>query len=426
MIQLSDLSVEPNLDYNGVCLIKLNFAKDSAYIEEKVDAAFNGGFINDNIAVERKNSVLTLSPIAKKPAPHITLKDCTYKFGRDKLSTAHCDTSLITVNKFDWARNEHDYMPSTYHFDTSMDVTDTHLQLDYPTYSVDAVFPETEPATLRAFNDSTGHSLDFATHEILAKTGDIKINRPSTSINLQLTNARLGKIAFAKSGDVNFNLSEGTSGLRAFEWSSGKRRFKLDTAGGATIAITKGTVMALSTNSAKATMQGTIPIDITLGSASLANAKGHVLDFSKLNGKIVVDLGREVELRGMADFAIAQCKLLGDTPADVKVRGFKLTSGADKAQMSLSGCSIVLPRGTIAEMVKKQVPDEKVFDLNQEIFEEKKWRYKHGMITKLIVSKAAIKDLKLTAPDKATFAVSGDIEVDGTVAPRPHVPAPAR
>src|SRR5208283_4571028 len=127
------------------------------------------------------------------------------------------------------------------------------------------------------------------------------------------------------------------------------------------------------------------------------------------------DLRQEVELNGTADFSIAQCKLLGETPADVKVRGFKLAPGAGNAVMSLTGCSIILPKGTIASMIKKQVPDEKVFDLNQEIFEEKKWRYKHGMITKLTVRHPNIQDLHLVAPDKASFGLSGDVEVEGTV-----------
>jgi hypothetical protein len=289
------------------------------------------------------------------------------------------------------------------------------LLLDYPTYSVDAVFPETEPAALKIFRDNTGHGIDFATHEVLAKTADIKINRPTTSIDLALNDAKLGSIAFTKSGECNFQLSQGTSGLRAFEWSNGKRRFKLDTAGGSTIAITKGMAMALNTAHPGAKMLGTIPISIKLGNASLANANGNILDFSKLNGQIVVDLSQEVELTGSADFTIAQCQLLGDTPADVKVRGFKLTSGADKAAMSLTDCSVLLPKGRIAALIKKQIPDEKEFDLNQEIFEEKKWRYKHGMITKLIVRKPVVQNLKLVAADKASFSVDGDIEVDGTV-----------
>jgi hypothetical protein len=415
VITMNDLSVDKNLDYQGVCRIKLNFIGDSAYIGEKVETALKGGFITDCIAVSRKNSVLSLGPMPKQPAPKITLKDCTYRFGSQKTSSAHCDTSLITLNNFDWADNQHDDVPSDYHFDANMGMTGTHLLLNYPTYSVDAVFPSTEQASMKMFRDASGHAIDFATQEVLAKTGAINIHRPTTSIKLDLTDAKLGTIAFTKSGDVNFELHEGTSGLKAFEWSNGRRKFMLKTAGGSTIAITKGMAMALNKDRPGAKMQGTIPISVKLGDASLGNAKGNILDFSKLNGKIVVDLGQEVELTGMADFTIAQCKILGDTPADVKVRGFKLTSRADKTAMSLTGCSVLLPKGTITSMIKKQIPDEKIFDLNQEIFEEKKWRYKHGMITKLTVRHATIQNLKLDAPNKASFSITGDVEVDGTV-----------
>src|SRR5208283_5816641 len=132
------------------------------------------------------------------------------------------------------------------------------------------------------------------------------------------SDAKLGSVAFTKSGDVNFELSEGTSGLRSFEWRSGKKKFKLQTSGGSTLAITRGLTMALSKDNPKAKMEGTIPLSIKLGNASLASTAGHMLDFSQLTGKIVVDLRQEIELNGTADFSIAQCKLLGETPADVK------------------------------------------------------------------------------------------------------------
>jgi len=414
-VKLTDLNVDQNLNYKGTCLIKINFAKDSAYLTQKVDALFNGGSINDTVAIERSKSILSFGPIPKMPAPRVILKDCLYKFGKDKTSSAHCDTSVITLNKFDWADDQHDDKPANYHFIAAMNLTNTHLLLSYPTYSVDAVFPQTEPASLQITRDQNGPGIDFATHDILAKTGDIKITRPKTSMDLDLTDAHLGSVAFSKSGDLNFGLSQGTSGLRGFEWSNGKRKFKLRPSGGATVSITKGMSLDLIKNTGGSKMQGTVPVTIKLGRANLANAKGNLLDFSSLSGSIIVDLGQEVSVSGSAAFTVAQCDLLGDTPAEVKMQGFRLSSGADNSAMTLNGCSILLPKGTIAGMIKKQLPDEKEFEINQEIFEEKKWRYKHGMITKLIVRKPYFKNLNLVGTNKALFSVGGDIEVDGTV-----------
>jgi len=413
-VTLTDLSVDKNLDYHGLCKFKINFAPGSAYIGEKVDTVFNGGFLDDSVAVERKNHVLTLSPLPKHPAPKLTLNDCTYKFGRAKTSSAHCRTSLITVNKFDWANYEDDSIPSTYHVDARMALSETHLLLDFPTYSIDALFPNPETTSLQLYSDKSGHGLDFATQTATAKTADIKIIRPKTSIELALTDTKLGSIDFTKSGDLTFELAEGTSGLRSFLWSNGKRMFKLVTSGGSTISITEGMAMALNKDHPGAKMQGSIPLSVKLGNAQLSNSQGAVFDLTKLNGQVTVDLVGEVEMSGNAEFSIAQCQLLDDIPAEVKVKGFKLTSG-ENAAMSLNGCSIVVPKGVIASMLKKQLPEEKSFDLNKEIFEDKKWRYKHGMITKLIVRNPVVESLSLTASNKATFKVSADIEVDGTV-----------
>ncbi|MBS1989669.1 MAG: hypothetical protein JSS83_04075 [Cyanobacteria bacterium SZAS LIN-3] len=413
-VKMLNLTVDKNLDYRGTCQFKLNFAPGSAYITDKVDTVFNGGILDDTVAVERKNRVLTLSPLPMRPAPHITLKDCTYKFGRDKTSQSHSDTSLIRINKFDWANYEAENVPSSYHFDALMALTNTHLMLNFPTYSVDAVFPAAENTRLSLFNDTTGHGISFTTPAPVAEIADIDIKRPRTSIKLALSDAKLGSIDFTKSGELNFNLAEGTSGLRSFEWSNGKRLFKLLAEGASTISITKGMSLALSKERPGAKMHGTIPLSVKLGNAKLSNSQGPVLDFSRLDGQVIVDMAEEVKLSGNANFAIAQCQLLGDTPADVKVQAFRILPG-DNAVMTLDGCSIVLPKGTIASMIKKQLPEEKSIDFNKEIFEEKKWRYKDAKVTKLIVRKPLMQNLNLTSPDKADFKVSADVEVNGTI-----------
>jgi hypothetical protein len=412
---LSDLTIDKNLDYRGTCKLKLHFAPNCAYIEDKVDALFNGGQVDDTVSVERKNSTLTLAPISQRPAPRVTLADCTYKFGKNKSSTAHCANSVITISKFDWANYEAENVPSDYHFDTRMDVTGTRLRLSYPTYSVDAFFPETEPAALNIFHDKKDHGLDFATHDILAKIAAICIIRPSTSIKLDLEEARLGSINFSKSGDLDFQLSTGTSQLKSFEWSNGKKKFRLTTNGGSTVAVTGGSALSLNKDHTGAAMKGQVPLSVKLGEASLANAEGNVLNFKKINGEIVVDIDKEVSLTGKADISITQCDLLGDTPADVDVRGFRLRNGDGRAVMSLAGCTVVVPKGAIAMLLKKNLPDEKSFDFKQEIFDEKKWRYKNAVITKLILRKPLVQQFTLVSPGKATFSAGADIEVDGTV-----------
>ena len=412
-IELADLTVDKDLDYRGTCRFRMNFANDCIYSDDHVDARFNGGSLLENVAVERKNSILTLKPLPQKTAPKLTLADCTYHFGREKKSSAHCDTSIIRIKQFDWSNFQSQNTPSQYHFDAALNATGTHLTLDNPTYTVDGILANTESASLKAYNDKQGHGLEFATQDIMAHKAAIKIKRPKTSIDLELLNAKLGSIAFTKSGDVSFELAEGASELHSFQWSTGKKTFKLSTDGGAHLSIPKGMAMAIS--SGNTGVHGKIPLSVKLGNASLGNASGSLLDLSQLKGDITVNLDQEVSLTGTTDFVITESKLLGDSAADVKVKGFNLTLGERGAVMHLNGCSVIMPRGAITALLKKQLPAEKSFDLNQEIFEEKKWRYKHGVITKLTVRNPEIQKLTLVAPNKANFAVDGDVEVDGTV-----------
>jgi len=414
-IKLANLVVDKGLDYKGSCLIDVNFAQDSQYTGEKVDTTFNGGLIRNTLAVQRVNDTLTLSLIPNQPLPKITLKDCVYKFGRQKTSSAHCTTSLITLKTFDWSDNQKDLKKPAFHAFADMSLSDTRLALRYPTYTVDAVFPETEPATMEMFRDDSGHGFDFKTHEILARTGDIDIIRPSTNLDIKLTNARLGSIELTKSGELNFSLSQGTAGLTALEWSNEKKTFRLLAGGASTLSITRGASMSMFKDHPGAPMLATIPLSMTVAHGTLSNARGALLDLSKLNGKIVVKVDKEVIIEGTADFSMTGSKFLGNHNADVKVRGFRLAPRAGVAVASLKDCSLVVPRRFVEEEIRKQMPDEKSFDLNQEILPEKTWRYKEGMLTKLTVRKPTVSDFTFSGTNKATFNICGDVELDGTV-----------
>jgi len=409
-LELRELNVDQALDYAGQCYVDVNFLEGCKHTGEKIDCTFNGGSAHLHFHVNRAKSVMTLA--LATPDQKITLEDCVFKFGRGKLSTAHSEKSVLGPSRFDWAEKEESGKPEM-HMSASMNLNQTLLELRNPKYSVTARFRGIVPAFFELDRTAGSRTTNFYTQtRALAESAQIDIVRPSTSISLILTSANVGPISFTKAGDLQFSLDEGTAGLRSVNWRSKKRSFTLTTAPPSTVSITSGMALALSKEHDE--FHGTIPLSVKLGKANLAGSLGD-LKLNDVTGKILIEVAKEVVLDSDIDFSIVESALLGNNRADVKVRGLTLVSKNGEGFAQLKNCSIVLPDKTLITEIREQLPAEKDFDVHQVIFDARKWRYKNAVINKVIVKKLVLENAKVTSSNKATFRVSGDVEIDGTV-----------
>jgi hypothetical protein len=162
-------------------------------------------------------------------------------------------------------------------------------------------------------------------------------------------------------------------------------------------------------------MKVSLPLSVKFGTANITTSKGNVIELSKLNGQMVISVDKEVRLDGTTDFSIPFSKFLGENNAIVHVQGVQVYQNAGQAQVSFKNCSIIVPQKALQAKICAQLPDEKVFELNQEILKEKTWRYDHGILTKLIVTKPTVTDFKFVGVNGAKFNINGDVEVQGTV-----------
>jgi hypothetical protein len=409
-IELRELNVDQALDYTGQCFVDVNFLDGSKHTGDKIDCAFNGGSAHLHFHVNRSNSVMTLALASNDQK--ITLSDCTFKFGRGKLSSAHSETSVLGLTRFDWAEKEESDKPEM-HLSSSMNLEQTLLELRNPKYSVTAQFRGVVPAFFELDRTATARSTNFYTQtKALAESAQIDIIRPSTSILLTLANANVGAISFTKAGDLQFSLDEGTAGLRSVNWRSKRRSFTLTTAPPSTVSITSGMALALSKKDGE--FRGTIPLSVKLGKANLAGSLGN-LKLNDVSGTILIEVAKEVVLDSDIDFSIVESALLGNNRADVKVRGLTLVSKNGEGYAQLKKCSVVLPDKTLITEIREQLPTEKDFAVHQVIFDARKWRYKNAVINKVTVRKLVLQNARVTSSNQASFTVSGDVEVDGTV-----------
>jgi len=409
-IELTNLILDNNFNYQGNALFRLNFLKDSKWIGERCDVDFNGGHTTMKLSAQRVNKAMTLTLQEKHQTA--TLNDCVLRWGKNKRSSTHSTRCVMAMEELKLHRAE-DNPDAALHLLATMNMENTHLDLITDTQETIAQFPGTVPCQLQVDIDENQHrSTQFATHTTeIASTARININRPTTNLSIYLDNTRVGPISVDKMGEMNFSLDKGTAKLRQLDWSTAKRTFTLATAGTSTLSLPNG--MALSVNGKPGGAKMSLPIALKLGNAVLKGAKSE-LKLSKLDGTMLVTIDPDVRISSDMDFSFEKFAVVDGRKADVKARGFNLQAQKGHAVAQIKTCEIDWPQGALGNAVRTQMPKNKVFEPHKTI-NDQKWRYRNAVIEKVTLTNLNIDHLQSQGVNGVDFTVSGDVLVNGTI-----------
>jgi hypothetical protein len=411
VVNFTALTFDRALDYSGKCQLSVNFAPGSGYMGEKVDVLFNGGSSLIKLNAERHDRVLTLNKQDVKQVP-VVLRDCTYRFGKDKKSLAHAQEVVLDFSKFIWQK-EQGMEHAASHTVAAMILRQTRVELRNPRALLTATFSKDVPAVLQIDREEKAHQTLFATNGLVpADTLNINFRRTETSTDIALTRCLVGPIEINKSGDLNFSLAQGTAVLNSIEWTSGKRQFRLKPSGNSTISITKGMSMDLTRSSSG--LSYSLPLSISLAQADLI---GGDLDLKLvgLKGNLDIDVDKEVRLDGDLDFGLSQLDLLGQHQVNVRVRGIEISSVKGSANLHLRQCSVVLPSKALNDGINDQLPKEKSYKIDKVVLKGQKWRYRDAVVTALVLKKATVSKLFTATGNIEHFTADGYLIADGTV-----------
>lgn len=404
--------VDRDLNYRGQCTINLNFAKGCRWIGKKVNCEFDGGVVNLHMVAAKENDQLVLSLDKERPSlQELTLLPCTFRFGKNKRSVAVSRSVRINVRDLSWRHGQGDDY-SNLHMLGLMDLKNTNLDLKTDRHETVAVFPDSVHANLEITEDEKGKATHFATTGLArAAEGKITIAKKATKLILYLAEAVIGPVSFDKSGSLQFILENGSARLKRLEWQGNKSRFSLVTAGSSTLSVPDG--MLLETADGTGTRLA-MPISIRLGEATLKGAGGNI-KLTNLTGELNVEVDREVQIGSKLDFSIPDSKLFLNQQADVKVRGLDLLSSQGKTVLNLRNCSVVVPEQAIIDAVLKQLPTHFDFELNKQLTENKRWRYKNAIARRVVVDNFKVTEISAAPPDLFNFEAEADAKLDGTV-----------
>ncbi|MFN8656043.1 MAG: hypothetical protein U0105_06865 [Candidatus Obscuribacterales bacterium] len=409
IVQLRDVVLDGELNYKGTFIAQLNFLNGCDWIGEKVDVLFNGGSANLKLNATRVNGDVKLT-LARRDA-QVTMADCLFKFGKVKRSSAHSTTAVLRPTELTWSKPE-GAPDSHLHLVTPLGLSNTKVCVKTDTQQTDATFPGVAPAVLTVDIDSAGRRNTFSTlNPPTASVATVDIHRPKTKVRLDLTNAKVDKIAWSKHGDLDFNLSRGKAELQKVYWSTDKKTFTLTSTGASVLELPAGMSLNLSKQPGNTKM--VLPIAVKMGSASLSSTAGS-FSLSNLNGQLLIACDPDVSITSDMDFAIDQSKLLGDEKAVIKARGLRIESNKGSASAHIKTVAVTVSQDALREAILKRVPKEKDLQLNK-VLSEKKWRYRNFKVADLHIRNVQIDGMQVSAPNTLKFSIKGDLSADGTV-----------
>jgi hypothetical protein len=410
-LTFKNLAVDSDFNYQGQCIVDINFANQCTYHGDKVDIDFNGGSMYINFDARRLNGVVALSAPGKQKS--IRLTDCIYRFGKSKNSFAHADVVLLDEKKFVWQKTEGTDRPAI-HFASDMLLQKTTLHIINTKIDLLADFPSSVPANLAIDRQEDGiMQTTFHTPKLVpAATADIILHRKNEDVQVKLADALVGPIEISKFGDLQLSLANGTSKLKSLSWGNDEHGFKLDTSGGSTLSITKGMAMDLVKGQEGVTC--TLPMTLKLGTAMLTGSTMK-LKLSDLNGDMVLKVDNGVNLDGKIHFSVAESNLFGTNKADVLVNGLSIDSGKGGSSAHLKSCSVTIPTEALKEQIDDHLPDDKVYPINKTMLAERKWRYRNAVVDTITLHNVRLDKIEMTSPGQATFTASGDADAKGSV-----------
>lgn len=413
-VRFTDVIVDRDLNYEGDCLVDVKFLEGCKWIGEKVDCTFDGGSASLHLRSQyRKDKlVLSLDQSEKSGKQAVVLANSKFRFGKQKRSSTDSDTCAMTVNDLSWVLTKDDRDPDM-RTTCFMNFRGTHLNLKTDIHNTVGYFPGNVPARLAVTINDKGRVTDFNTlGPAHASSGKIIIAKKATRLVLYLSDVVLGPVAFDKSGSLEFSLQKGIAHLKQLDWQGNKSKFSLTSAGTSVLEVPRG--MLLEKDNPKGPTQVKLPVNIKMGAAVINGTVGTVR-LGNLNGKLLVDVDREIQLIGDLDFSIDRARLLDGQGADVKVRGLDISVVTGKTMMKLRNCRLLVSEEALQNAIAKRVPSHLEFDMDKVLVEDKKWRYRNAIAKRVRIENLTLKDMKPDGANRFNFLAAGDVLVDGTV-----------
>lgn len=429
-ITMSDLVVDHDLNYSGNMLVNLQFEPGCKWLGRKTDCHFNGGNARFNLAIKHVGKALTLelehtknSPnslstkasnkaSSSKEAQHdITLKECSFDFGKLKRSNSLSDTCYIDLSQLKWTRFSDTRAP-VLELTSKMYLVGTKADIKTDIHETVGIFPGTVPALLVVQPLGENHETHFATTgNATAQSIMVTVAKKASKLSLSLEKSIVGPLSFDKQGDLNFSLQKGTAKFKRVEWTNKDSSFSLCGSDASNLTVPSEMWLEKATNQ-KTKM--TLPINLTVGKGQLYIG-GSDIELSDLNGKLLFEVDEEVQLKSDLDFSIKKSPFFKDFKADVKARGLDLTVVKGTSTLGLKHCQLLLPDQALEEAIARESPTSYSFDLNKTLVEDKHWRYRNAMAKNVKLSDLKIEKMRPTTDGQMEFIASADVDMQGTV-----------
>lgn len=411
-VTIRDLFIDKKFEYEGDCFISTNFGRGCKWLGEKVDCTFEGGGAALTLKINKVGKRLILTKKSGSEKQKMTMTSCNFRFGKNKRSSTSSAVCYVNVKELKW---QHDagQRGANLHFVGNMNFNRTNLNLKTDIHQTLAYFPQTVPGLLKVDINKNVRETHFnTTGNAIASSGRISVAKKSSKLVLHLGRTVLGPVDYDRHGALHFKLNNGIAQFKQLEWTGKKNKFTLVAAGDSILTVPDD--MLIDKSAGAKTTNLDLPLTLKMGSARLRGAR-ETIALTDLNGKFMVNVGKNIRLLSDLDFQLPRCSLFEGYDADISVRGLELTMVNGSSKLHLKNCTVMIPEASISETITKKVPSSFSFDMNKTLMEQERWRYRNAVATHAQVENLQINEIIARPDNTLVFSAQGDVKVDGTV-----------
>lgn len=415
-VTLNNIRFDGKSNYEGQCVADINFKKFSIDNPKKHNSfRTSAAHAKFSLAVKRSDGKFSL--IKNEPGPTVATAPVGEIIdGDNKISF---ENYRLDFDEFEFNRQSV-AKTNSIAFAGKIDCKQTTVKLRRPQSNLDLVVPSMNDALITFAKDPKGTTYSFSATKVDARQLNLTVIRSEGQLSMDVTQAMIETLAVDKIRGMDISFGKGLYKPSAITVVNKKgNKIALQFSPNSTISLADfGLVPASSARNTPASQPSIQIIPMTINAGAMKVITGsHQLECSDLSGKVIFTLGKQnIDTDGHFKLSVStKNNPLGIRGATAVINDLSVHHNANGTVVALNDLQVIISDDELRRILQRTLPNKKVFEVNKDVMEDRKWRYKNLRITDVILDYPEVTDIDVTPSGTIALTGESNVSAHGTI-----------
>lgn len=326
----------------------------------------------------------------------------------DLKGTINVKNVRLPLDRFDFERSDLNKRPN-FSFDGNLSVSDAALKLNHNKTTVSLLVPQLTRAPISYSRNGVTTTYKFQADDVEADDITMAITRPKASIDFRLNKMKLQTIELNRKEGMQVAFAKGyAEPLSAKISRSNNNALLLKFSPGTTFSMENFNASGKETSESVNVRK--VPITVKSADLTISEGANHI-ECENLTGNLVVSItDQAAQVDGKFRTRVtSDSNTLGITGARALIDQLELHQRDQHTVVDFKDCKLIIPIRDLEIAINKQLPAQRVIQVNKLILDQRRWRYRNMVLTDVTVIKPKMSQLAVTSPSQ--FEAGGDAEL---------------